>query len=1312
VRQLELHSSIVYPSLLRVLYIASVAVLVILSPSIAVGQLTVQFEKEFEETSVYGIGNYTIDSAGNMYLVGYEYPSPSLFELTKVNRQGEIDWQRTFSGAYSINGVSTYSQNVEIDPNGDVVVAGISHERLPWPSSIDTAAQLVVVKYDSEGNLLWGSPASVPLRTPNYGHRLDLTIDGSGFIYVVAEESSLSDLDDYRVWDLTTLVVAGIDSDGSVVFSDARPTESFNSHFWPLRRIFASDSTARVVCRTMIDSLTCDEDRFRTEHQTSILKYSHSGYEEEVFGPWKAHSSGLDHSCNDHRGRTTSPRDVSEDIDGSLVIACQVYEDEMVNAILSVAEDGTLNWSTALPTDDVWYTVSGSDGSSYFSEGSPQWKVYKYNQSGDLIWTSAQLGPYFSWVVDRNDNLCVLDGPRIAQLNALDGTVDWSVDYGWEYHSICPFMGVDNSNRIYALNSYDGTRIGCYGRQKRFDILDATVSHSPLAERDIDLYAADPSQPGFVTGHIGTFGTDQNGAIEFSLSEVAELMYEDVGTGLEIGDLAAVSMLVKSATAPRHPIVLPTKYNVWLDPIKFDEYGIADLEYIDNQSQQEYVMDHTEYRYNLLVSVEWDADEVYLQGLQSEFQYMSNYLYDVTDGQVRLDTVVIFDDGLLWQEADVRIKATNTYTPKTWHLAIDDPNAEPIRMPRKWFGGARDRFLSDLHHPLGLAVSDNFRCLAHEFGHYALGFLDEYEFVDAYGSSLPESERCLPYPQGNYGLMDNYYADWGGEFASEMSSSYRYAVEDCQNTEQWVFLGERSCWDFFEAWAEGTFGNIYVPILKPDLEGGDERQTPEGMDYVPGPNNIEDTPDFNVGSLIEFPVPVTTPAEGIQSLHVHVPSASAGGVNVFLWKRDVGLNVTGLVDQGFTTDIGLIYVLGVNTFYDMIDASGRSWQLAPTASKGSLARSVERTWQVGDLDLSTGKSSLGMGASLSPAEDSVELSLYEVDGYFPMVCDASMAGGSVTYSIQAPIQPLPAEPEVELIPSHGGVHTSAAPSVTGGYEAFITDSLGNSGMIRVLAEDNSAHTFFFSNKYELGVVNHDSVATKLSGPDGGSELTLDTLNTGIDSALILSSPYLVPLTGLSEDVAQGGRAHSVAVSPEVALAGVNSIAIWYNESDLDVGNGFVGDESDLQIYRWNDQTLQWDIIGGYVDTTFSYVASSITELGTYAAFTTNIVTDVDDDEHGDILPYRFELSQNYPNPFNPVTTIEYSLPRRSNVKIDVFNLLGQKVRTLVDREESAGTYSVAWDGTRSSGETVSTGIYFYRFQADDHVETKKMLLLK
>ena len=102
-------------------------------------------------------------------------------------------------------------------------------------------------------------------------------------------------------------------------------------------------------------------------------------------------------------------------------------------------------------------------------------------------------------------------------------------------------------------------------------------------------------------------------------------------------------------------------------------------------------------------------------------------------------------------------------------------------------------------------------------------------------------------------------------------------------------------------------------------------------------------------------------------------------------------------------------------------------------------------------------------------------------------------------------------------------------------------------------------------------------------------------------------------------------------------------------------------------------------------------------------------TDVND---GAAVPGSFRLTQNYPNPFNPSTTIEYSLPRRSHVTIDIYNMLGQKVCTLVDRDESAGDHSAVWDGTEASGESVATGIYLYRLQAGDRTETKKMLLLK
>jgi hypothetical protein len=94
------------------------------------------------------------------------------------------------------------------------------------------------------------------------------------------------------------------------------------------------------------------------------------------------------------------------------------------------------------------------------------------------------------------------------------------------------------------------------------------------------------------------------------------------------------------------------------------------------------------------------------------------------------------------------------------------------------------------------------------------------------------------------------------------------------------------------------------------------------------------------------------------------------------------------------------------------------------------------------------------------------------------------------------------------------------------------------------------------------------------------------------------------------------------------------------------------------------------------------------------------------------LPSSFVLAQNYPNPFNPMTVIRYSLSRRSPVEITVFNVLGQEVTTLVDETRPAGAYETTWDGTDRSGQRVSSGIYFYRVNAGDFRETRKMILLK
>jgi hypothetical protein len=95
-----------------------------------------------------------------------------------------------------------------------------------------------------------------------------------------------------------------------------------------------------------------------------------------------------------------------------------------------------------------------------------------------------------------------------------------------------------------------------------------------------------------------------------------------------------------------------------------------------------------------------------------------------------------------------------------------------------------------------------------------------------------------------------------------------------------------------------------------------------------------------------------------------------------------------------------------------------------------------------------------------------------------------------------------------------------------------------------------------------------------------------------------------------------------------------------------------------------------------------------------------------------VLPKEFALKQNAPNPFNPSTSISYDLPKACNVQLDIYNVLGQKVKTLVSGYQEAGSQTIFWDGSNSSGSPVASGVYFYRISAGEFNATKKMMMLK
>jgi parallel beta-helix repeat protein len=159
-------------------------------------------------------------------------------------------------------------------------------------------------------------------------------------------------------------------------------------------------------------------------------------------------------------------------------------------------------------------------------------------------------------------------------------------------------------------------------------------------------------------------------------------------------------------------------------------------------------------------------------------------------------------------------------------------------------------------------------------------------------------------------------------------------------------------------------------------------------------------------------------------------------------------------------------------------------------------------------------------------------------------------------------------------------------------------------------------------------------------------------------------------------------------------------------------------------------TPVWSATGGVIDANGLYIAGNIagTFLVTAAGPNTQvkgqavvrIEVTVGVEEGATAIPTEFRLYQNYPNPFNPETLIQYDLPKSVHVRVEIFNILGEKVKTLVDERKPAGAHKVIWNGQTASGRAAASGIYVYRLQAGDSsissgqnfLQSRKMVLLR
>ncbi|MGB2697523.1 MAG: DUF6055 domain-containing protein, partial [Candidatus Zixiibacteriota bacterium] len=176
---------------------------------------------------------------------------------------------------------------------------------------------------------------------------------------------------------------------------------------------------------------------------------------------------------------------------------------------------------------------------------------------------------------------------------------------------------------------------------------------------------------------------------------------------------------------------------------------------------------------------------------------------------------------------------------------------------------------------------------------------------------------------------------------------------------------------------------------------------------------------------------------------------------------------------------------------------------------------------------------------------------------------------------------------------------------------------------------------------------------------------------------------------------------------EVSLIGYQSAnPPWFSQIDLDsLENGT------KDVYNWNQYSkiiMIPAVTDQYNDDTFDYA---------YGAYI-DTALDVEDEKEKNIIPL-IKLSQNYPNPFNLTTTIPFTVHGKLNTEsrpllttLRIYNILGQEIKILVDEQKLPGIYEVSWNGKDNNGIEVASGIYFYKLQAGQHTEVKKMLLVK
>jgi photosystem II stability/assembly factor-like uncharacterized protein len=287
--------------------------------------------------------------------------------------------------------------------------------------------------------------------------------------------------------------------------------------------------------------------------------------------------------------------------------------------------------------------------------------------------------------------------------------------------------------------------------------------------------------------------------------------------------------------------------------------------------------------------------------------------------------------------------------------------------------------------------------------------------------------------------------------------------------------------------------------------------------------------------------------------------------------------------------------------------------------------------------------------------------------------------------------------------NHGWVVGGTGP--TAGLPVIFRTTDGGSTWANVTSGSFSFYSVSFSDTNNGIAVGYDSYIFRTT--NGGSSWKSIPTSSSHYNAVCLTDANIGTIVGLNGIILHTTNGGSSWI---IQSSGTNNSL--YGLSFPNANTGFAVGENGT-ILSTTDAGAHWMVQSSGTTATLRGVCFTDSRIGTIVGdsgiilrTTTGGLTEVKDDHKHD-LPNTFRLEQNYPNPFNPMTTISFSLPSRSIVSLQVFDMIGREVATIVSEEIPAGNYTKQWNAGN-----MSSGIYFYRLQAGPYTDTKILLLLK